>query len=246
MLICGATGSGKSSTMAACVGNYLKQRAGKVITFEAPVEVLYQQDMGLVQQHEVGPLAASGDIADFLTATVAAMRDAPNVIKIGEIREMSVLREAVAVAETGHLVIGTMHTGNAMSSISRLIGAAEDDAFLQKLGTKLLGVLCQRLVRVPGGRLANYELLLGCPALTGAITNRRPLDVANVMTTSADTGHFTFAQHMITLVQAKKITPAEAIAQAPLPESMLKLLITKQILTENDPKTKELRKLYAL
>lgn len=248
LLVCGATGSGKSTTMASVLDNYIQHEAGKVITFEAPVEVLFPQGKSLVQQHEVGAEAEGGDIATFVDATISSMRESPHVVMFGELREVEALRKAVEVAETGHLVIGTLHTGNAVGSVERLIASApagEADGFRQKLAAKLLGVLCQRLLRVDGGkRRANFELLLGNSAVAGAIVKGNPQQIPNIMQTGSNEGMFTFAGHLAELLGRKEISLPVAVMQSPNPRETLEYLAQRQIIPALE--IANFRKKYAL
>jgi twitching motility protein PilT len=248
MLVCGATGSGKSTTMASVLDNYIRNESGKVITFESPVEVIFPQGKSLVQQHEVGVQEEGGDIATFVDATISAMRESPHVVMFGELREIEALRKAVEVAETGHLVIGTLHTGNAVGSIERLIAAAppgEAEGFRQKLASKLLGVLCQRLLRLDNGqRRANFELLLGTSAVAGAIVKGNPQAIPNILTTGTSEGMFTFAAHLADLLARKEITAPVAVMQSPNPRDTLDFLVQRNAVTPADANL--LRKNYAL
>lgn len=248
MLVCGATGSGKSTTMASVLDNYIRNESGKVITFESPVEVIFPQGRSLVQQHEVGVQEEGGDIATFVDATISAMRESPHVVMFGELREIEALRKAVEVAETGHLVIGTLHTGNAVGSIERLIAASppgEAEGFRQKLASKLLGVLCQRLLRMENGqRRANFELLLGTSAVAGAIVKGNPQAIPNILTTGTSEGMFTFAAHLAELLARKEISPAVAVMQSPNPRDTLDFLVQRNAINPAEATT--LRKTYAL
>lgn len=248
LLVCGATGSGKSTTMASVLDNYIQTEAGKVITFEAPVEVIFPQGKSLVQQHEVGDAAAGGDIATFVDATISSMRESPHVVMFGELREIEALRKAVEVAETGHLVIGTMHTGNAVGSVERLIASApsgEADGFRQKLAAKLLGVLCQRLLRLDNGkRCANFELLLGNSAVAGAIVKGSPQQIPNIMQTGSSEGMFTFSGHLTDMLARKQITLPVAIMQSPNPRETLDYLAQRNVISALEAAS--FRKKYAL
>lgn len=195
-LVTGATGSGKSTTMAALVDYVNESRQGHILTIEDPVEFVHQRRRCLVTQRQPGR-----DTQSFAAALRAALRQDPDVILIGEMRDLETIRLALTAAETGHLVFATLHTSSAAQSIDRIVDvfpAGEKEAARIMLSESLQAVVAQTLLkRRGGGRVAAHEILLATPAVRNLIRERKTAQIQSTMQTSAAVG-------MQTLEQAKR------------------------------------------
>ncbi|MBU3693849.1 MAG: PilT/PilU family type 4a pilus ATPase [Rhodocyclaceae bacterium] len=206
VLVSGATGSGKSTTLAALVDAINRSRDAHIITIEDPVEFVHTSRRALVSQREVGR-----DTADFATALRAALREDPDVILVGELRDLETVRLALTAAETGHLVLATLHTRGAASAVDRIVGAfppGERDLARGSLAASLAAVVCQRLLpRAGGGRVAAHEVLVATPAVRNLIRESRLSQLESVMQTGQAAGMQTFAQAQARLREAGRLGP---------------------------------------
>ena len=161
-LVVGPVGQGKSTTLASMVEIINNKRAAHILTVEDPIEYIYTQKKSLIHQREAGI-----DTVDFPTALNAAFREDVNVILIGEMRDKQTIATAVTAAETGHLVLATLHTNNAAQTIDRIIDsfpAEQQEQVRLQLASSLLGIFSQRLIpKISGGRIPAYELLINTP-----------------------------------------------------------------------------------
>jgi len=198
-LVCGATGSGKSTTLAALVDAINQRRAAHIITIEDPVEFVHASRRSLVSQRELG-----ADTADFASALRAALREDPDVILVGELRDLATMRLALAAAETGHLVLATLHARDAASAIDRFVGVfpqGERDLVRTSLAASLAAVVCQRLLpRVGGGRVAVHEVLSTTSAVRNLVRESRLSQLESAMQTGQAWGMQTFAQSIERLI----------------------------------------------
>ena len=193
ILVTGATGSGKSTTLAAMVG-YLNQRLnGHILTLEDPVEFIHHSERCLIQQREIGRHCPS-----FAAALRAALRQDPDVILLGELRDSETIRLALTAAETGHLVMATLHTRGAAQAVERLVDvfpAQEKEQVRSQLAGSLCAVLAQKLFPdAAGGRVALYELLVNTPAVANLIREGKTHQLPGVMQTGQQSGMQTFTQ----------------------------------------------------
>ncbi|WP_068770408.1 PilT/PilU family type 4a pilus ATPase [Termitidicoccus mucosus] len=223
ILVTGYTGSGKSTTLAAAI-DWLNQNSDlHIVTLEHPVEYRYKSVRSVIRQREVGR-----DVVSFGAGMVDAMREDPDVILIGELRDAETVKAAVSAAETGHLVFGTLHTRTAASTISRIldvIPADERDQVRTMVASSLLMVIGQRLIaRVGGGRVAAFELLLNCPAVAGAIRENKPGQIANEIAVKKDMGMIDFDTCLVDYVRKKLVTPETAISTSDKPDEIRKRL----------------------
>ena len=190
ILIGGPTGSGKSSTLATLIDQLNRQRSAHIITLEDPVEVIHSSQRSLVNQREIGR-----HCRDFSQGLRSALRQDPDVIMIGELRDLETIRLALRAAETGHLVLATVHTRSAAGSIDRLVEvfAAEEKPLVRAmLAESLRLVVAQVLVkRVGGGRVAAREVLVATPAVRNLIREGRMAQLCSVMQTGAAEGMLT-------------------------------------------------------
>ncbi|MCG8292537.1 type IV pilus twitching motility protein PilT [Pseudomonas entomophila] len=196
VLIGGPTGSGKSSTLAALVDELNREYALHVVTLEDPVEFIHQGQRSLVNQREIGR-----DSRDFAQGLRSALRQDPDVIMVGELRDLESIRLALRAAETGHLVLASVHTRSAVNSIDRLVEvfAAEEKPLMRTmLAESLRLVVAQRLVRrVAGGRVAAREVLVVTPAVRNLIREGRMVQICSLMQVGA-------AQGMVTMEEATR------------------------------------------
>lgn len=192
-LITGATGSGKSTTLAAMVDALNREQARHIITLEDPIEFVHHSQRSLIQQREVGVHTAS-----FQQALKAALREDPDVILLGELRDSETIRLALTAAETGHLVLATLHTRGATQAVDRLVDvfpAEEKNLVRTQLAGSLKAVLAQRLVPATnGGRIGLFEVLVATPAVVNLIREGKMHQLPGVLQTGAQSGMQTFAQ----------------------------------------------------
>ncbi|MDR2863858.1 MAG: PilT/PilU family type 4a pilus ATPase [Puniceicoccales bacterium] len=223
ILVTGYTGSGKSTTLAAAIDWLNRNNALHIVTLENPVEYRYVPAKSVIRQREVGR-----DVVSFGHGMVDAMREDPDVILIGELRDAETVKAAVSAAETGHLVFGTLHTRTAGSTISRILDvlpADERDQVRTMVASSLLAVIGQRLVsRVGGGRIAVFELLLNCTAVAGAIRENKPGQIANEIAVKKDMGMIDFDSCLIDYSRRKLISQEVAIETSDRPDEIRKRL----------------------
>lgn len=221
ILVTGYTGSGKSTTLAACLNHMNMNEALNIVTLEHPIEYRYTPAKSVIRQREVGR-----DVPSFNAGMVDAMREDPDVILIGELRDAETVKAAVSAAETGHLVFGTLHTRTAASTISRIfdvVPADERDQIRTMVASSLLAVIGQRLIhRIGGGRIAAFELMINCPAVAGAIRENRPGQLSNEIAVKKEMGMIDFDTCLINYVREKLITAEDAISTSDKPEELKK------------------------
>mgnify|MGYP000249316824 FL=1 len=219
VLVTGPTGSGKSTTLAAMIHELNRTQAKHVLTIEDPVEFLYVPDRCLINQREVG-----GQTHSFANALRAAMREDPNVILVGEMRDLETIRLAITAAETGHLVLATLHTSGAAKAIDRIIDvfpAEEKSVVRSMLSESLTAVISQVLCkRKQGeGRVAAYEIMVGNTAVRNLIRESKVAQLYSAIQTGSNVGMQTLDQSLAKLVQQGHISTEEAAAKARYPEN---------------------------
>jgi len=216
VLVGGATGSGKSTLLAALLAHLRQQQAPHVITLEDPVEFVHGDGPGLVQQREIGR-----DSPGFASALRAALREDPDVILIGELRDLDTIRLALTAAETGHLVLASLHASSAVRAVERIVDVfpGEEKALVRtQLADSLTAIVTQVLLpRASGpGRVAAHEVLVSTPAVRNLIREGRGAQLASTLQTGAEAGMQTLAQGLALRVQQGLITPAQARSAASL------------------------------
>ncbi len=213
VLVVGATGSGKSTTLAAMIDYRNTNQAGHIITIEDPIEFIHTHKKSLVTQREIGM-----DTENYHVALKNALRQAPDVVLIGEIRDTETMEAAITFAETGHLCLATLHSNNANQAMERIMNFFPPERHKQiylQLSLNLRSVVSQRLVRtVSGDRLAAVEVLLGSPRVKDLIHKGQIADIKEAMEKSATIGMQTFDHHLFELYRAGKITMEEALKNA--------------------------------
>jgi twitching motility protein PilT len=216
ILVTGATGSGKSTTLAAMLNRINILRAGHIITIEDPIEYLLKDEMSVIEQREVGI-----DTESFSGAMRAAMRQNPDVIMVGELRDRETVETALRAAETGHLVLSTLHTSDAAETMTRILGLfspAEAPVVRMSLASSLLGVISQRLVPRSDGRgmIAAVEVLIGTPAVREQILTALNLgELRHLIRDGRDAyGMQSFDDAIVSLVTSGNISKETAISFA--------------------------------
>ncbi len=222
VLVTGPTGSGKSSTLAAMVDRINRARASHILTIEDPIEYLHPHRRAMVHQREV-----PADTAGFATALKAALREDPDVVLIGEMRDLETAEAALRIAETGHLTLATLHTGSAVQAVSRIIDlypSHRQSLARTQLCQVLEGVVCQRLVPAAGGagRVCAAEVLMATPAIRNLIREDRLHQAYSTMqTTGASAGMQTMTQALAALCRRGAITREAAIGHASHREELI-------------------------
>lgn len=204
-LVVGPVGQGKSTTLSTMINIINNEKAAHIMTIEDPIEFIYQQDKSIIDQREIGV-----DTPDFLNALKEIFREDANVILIGEMRDSDTMAAAVTAAETGHLVLSTLHTNNASQTIDRIIDsfpAAQQGQIRLQLASSLLGIFSQRLIpRISGGRIPAYELLINNKAIANLIREKRTHEIDTVLETSSQEGMMDMNRCLINLVQKGEIS----------------------------------------
>ena len=213
VLVTGETGSGKSTTLAALVDRINHTRNEHIITIEDPIEYIYTPDKCVINQREIGR-----DTETYANGLRAILREDPDIILIGEMRDLTTIEAALTAAETGHLVFGTLHTKSAADSIDRMVEVFPSGAQKQirmQVSTCLNAVLSQQLVaRDGGGRVLACELMMVTPAIRNLIREAKTPQIASAMSTNKDIGSQTMDNALIELVRDSYIDKATAIAAA--------------------------------
>ncbi len=222
-LVVGPVGQGKSATMSSMIGLINDERAAHILTIEDPVEYVYEQKKSIIDQREIGI-----DASDFQTALHSAFRQDVNVMLIGEMRNPETIATAVTAAETGHLVLSTLHTNNASQTVDRIIDsfpAAQQDQIRIQLAASLIGIFSQRLIpRITGGRIPAYELLINNSAVSNLIRERRTHELDMVIETGFEQGMVDMNRSLIDLVRQGEITIENAYAYSLNPKNLERLL----------------------
>jgi twitching motility protein PilT len=212
VLVTGATGSGKSTTLAALLNEINQSRECHILTIEDPVEFVHQSQKGLVHHRELYT-----DVPSFAAAVRAAMREDPDVIMVGEMRDLETMRAAITAAETGHLVFSTLHTGEAVGAVERLVGSfpgEEQEVARHRVAMSLRGVVAQHLVprRDGKGRVPAVETLTVTRAVSHLIENAKTRQIYSAMESGAQDGMQTLDQALAELVRKGMISRETALA----------------------------------
>ena len=223
ILVVGATGSGKSTTLASMIELRNQQRPGHIITFEDPIEFLYRSKKSIIDQREIGL-----DTKSLKVALKNGMRQAPDVIMIGEIRDQETMTSALQYAQSGHLVLSTLHANNAYHAMNRIISfypLENRTALLSDLGAAVRCVVAQRLIRrKAGGRIPAVEILLNTRLIGELLERGEVSEIKEAMEKSLSPGSQTFEQALFQLIKEEVITQDEGLANADSPNNLLWLL----------------------
>ena len=234
VLVTGSTGSGKSTTLAAMVNHINETISCCIITLEDPIEFLHRNKRSMVIQREIGT-----DTGSFSEALRRALRQDPDVIMVGEMRDLESVSLAMTAAETGHLVLGTLHTNGGAESIERLVGIMPPGQQAQvqfQLSIGITGVIYQSLLpKARGkGRVAAFEILVGTGAVKNLIRQNQIAQIRSFMFMGGQYGMQTLEQALLDLVKADQVTSAEAFARAPDRGVLEKLMEMEGLQVPND------------
>ena len=234
VLVTGPTGSGKSTTLAALIDEINRKRSEHILTIEDPVEFVHRHKRCIVNQREIGP-----DASSFAEALRAALREDPDVILLGEMRDLETISTAITAAETGHLVFATLHTQSAPSTVDRIIDAfpaAQQEQVRVQLAVTLQGICTQALLPTPGGtgRVPALEILFPDDAVRNLIRQGKVEQVYSVMQTSTAKGMQTMEQSLADLVIRKVITLEDALSRSSRPEQLFGLLERAGVVTSSE------------
>jgi twitching motility protein PilT len=210
VLVTGPTGSGKSTTLAAMIDLINSSRKEHILTLEDPLEFIHENKLSLLNQRQIGEHSES-----FTAALRAALREDPDVILVGEMRDLETISLAMTAAETGHLVFGTLHTNSAAKTIDRIIDVFPKDSQEQvrtMLSESLKGVVCQQLLKTAEGkgRVAAFEIMVGTPAIGNLIREGKTFQIPSIIQTARKDGMQLMDQHLLDLLKMKKILTEEA------------------------------------
>ena len=219
VLVTGPTGSGKSTTLAAMVDYKNDSEYGHILTVEDPIEFVHQSKKCLVNQREV-----HRDTLGFNEALRSALREDPDTILVGEMRDLETIRLALSAAETGHLVFGTLHTSSAAKTIDRIVDvfpAAEKSMVRSMLSESLKAVIAQTLLKkIGGGRIAAHEIMIGTPAIRNLIREDKVAQMYSAIQTGQSVGMQTLDQNLQGLLKQGAVTKEEAMKKAQHPDQL--------------------------
>ncbi len=222
-LVVGPVGQGKTTTLASLIELINTERMEHIITIEDPIEYMFEPKQSLIDQREVGI-----DTHDFASALLSAFREDVDVLLVGEMRGPETMAAAVTAAETGHLVLSTLHTNNAAQTIDRIIDsfpAGQQDQIRLQLGSSLAGIFSQRLIpRISGGLIPAYELLINTKAVANLIREKRTHEIPTVIETGSTEGMIDMNRSLAELVARGEITPESAYEYSLNPAVLQKLL----------------------
>jgi len=224
VLVTGPTGSGKSTTLAAMVNHINETEKAHILTVEDPIEFVHSSKNSLINQREVGPHTLS-----FNNALRSALREDPDVILVGEMRDLETIRLALTAAETGHLVFGTLHTSSAAKTIDRVVDvfpAAEKEMVRSMLSESLKAVIAQSLLKTKDGRgrVAAHEIMIGTPAIRNLIRENKVAQINSALQTGQGYGMQTLDQNLIELYRRGVVSSSEAASKAQNKESLNELV----------------------
>ncbi len=219
ILVTGPTGSGKSTTLASMVNWINENRDGHMITIEDPIEYHHEHKKCIVTQREVGI-----DVKSFSDAIRGALRQDPDIILVGEMRDLETIEAAVSAAETGHLVFGTLHTTGAARTVDRIVDAfptSAKDQIRTQLASSIVAVISQVLCKkIGGGRIASFEIMIATTSIQALIRENKTYRIASDIQTGGQIGMISLDAHLMNLVNRGLIDPNEAIEKSQMPESM--------------------------
>ena len=213
VLVTGETGSGKSTTLAALLQKINTSRPAHIITLEDPIEYQYVPDRCVINQREIGR-----DTGSYAQGLRAALREDPDILLIGEMRDMDTIETALTAAETGHLVFATLHTNSAADSIDRIVSVFPEGRQQQirmQLSMTLQAVVAQQLLpKIGGGRALAVELMMVTSAIKNLIRDGKTPQISSTIATSMKDGSVSMDQSLMRLVQGRKVTPEIAVSMA--------------------------------
>jgi twitching motility protein PilT len=224
ILVTGPTGSGKSTTLASMVNYINEHRDGHIITIEDPIEYYHPHKKCIVTQREIGV-----DVPSFSEAIRRALRQDPDIILVGEMRDLETIEAAISAAETGHLVFGTLHTNSAAKTIDRIVDAfpaTMKEMIRTQLASSVQAVISQVLCKkIGGGRIAGFEIMLTTTSIASLIRENKTFRITSDIQTGANLGMITMDSHLHSLYNREMITADEAVEKAQDPNSMRERLL---------------------
>ena len=224
ILVTGPTGSGKSTTLASMINYVNEHRDGHIITIEDPIEYYHNHKRCVVTQREVHV-----DVPSFSEAIRRALRQDPDIILVGEMRDLETIEAAISAAETGHLVFGTLHTNSAAKTVDRIVDAFPanmKDMIRTQLASSLVAVISQVLCKkIGGGRIAGYEIMVNTNSIASLIRENKTFRITSDIQTGAQLGMITMDTHLMSLVNRELVTPDEALEKAQDPLVMREKLL---------------------
>ncbi len=228
VLVTGSTGSGKSTTLAAMIDKINKERQEHILTVEDPIEFLHKHQKCMVNQREVG-----SDTNSFGQALKMALRQDPDIVLIGEMRDLDTMRAALTIAETGHLTFATLHTNSTVQTINRIVDAfptGEQQTIRAQLSFVLQGVVCQTLLpKIGGGRVMCYEIMNVTPAIRALIRDDKIHQIESIIEISQKMGMNTMNMRLADLVKEGKLDKMDALAKSSNPEQLEKMMIERGV-----------------
>ncbi len=223
VLVTGPTGSGKSTTLASMVDYINKTTSRHILTIEDPIEYIYPHNRAMIHQREVGK-----DVSDFATALRSALREDPDIILVGEMRDFETIQAAITAAETGHLVLSTLHTTSAAQTVERIIDACPIDGQAQirtQFANVIRGILTQQLIPTAdgNGRVVATEVLYANFAITNLIRENKAIQIPSMLQSGMREGMHTLNSDLYSLVRRQIITKEEALKVSSLPTELEKM-----------------------
>jgi len=226
-LVTGPTGSGKSTTLASLINFINETHEHHIITIEDPIEFYHKSKKCTVNQREIGT-----DVTSFSEALRRALRQDPDIILVGELRDLETIEAAISAAETGHVVFGTLHTSSAQGTVNRIIDAFptnQQEQVRTQLSTAIIGVVSQTLLpKIGGGRVAAYEILVVTPAIGNLIRENKTFRINSSIQTGAKLGMQLLDDHLFKLWNEKKITKENAFAKAQQPDDLMQRIFNAE------------------
>ena len=223
ILLTGPTGSGKTTTLASMVNVINEERDCHVITIEDPIEYYHDHKKSIVTQREIGV-----DVPDFTEALMRALRQDPDVILVGEMRDLATMEAAITASETGHLVFATLHTTGAARTVDRIVDAfpsGQQEQIRTQLSVGIVAVISQLLlVRRSGGRIASFEIMISTPSIQALIRDNKTYRITSDIQTGAKHGMITMDAHLMALYEAGEINYEDLITKAQDPDSIVQRL----------------------
>ena len=220
-LVTGPTGSGKSTTLASMIDHINATMDHHIITIEDPVEFYHDHKKSVVNQREVGT-----DVPSFAEAIRRALRQDPDVILVGEMRDLETIEAAISAAETGHVVFGTLHTNSAQGTVNRIIDvfpSSQQDQIRTQLSSAIIGILSQQLLpRIGGGRCASYEMLVVTSGIANLIRENKTFRITSAIQTGAKYGMCLMDDSLFKLWRDEKVTSEDVLEKAQSPDDLAK------------------------
>ena len=224
ILVTGPTGSGKSTTLAACIDHLNSTIDHHIITIEDPIEFYHYHKKSTINQREVGV-----DVPSFSEAIRRSLRQDPDVILVGEMRDLETIEAAITAAETGHIVFGTLHTTGAAGTVNRIIDVFptnQQEQIRTQLSTAIIGILSQQLLpRIQGGRVAAYEMLVVTSAIANLIRENKTFRITSSIQTGHKLGMQLLDDHLFRLYKEGTINKEDALGKANLPDMLIQKML---------------------